>query len=303
MNSQDIISLGVISWIAVCFIITLAITLKTMHQLCFKDSSEWINPTYRNLTIIVMVSFTCSSMTDLIHMILRWFIFTAPKTYTLELMIVCFAAGLYFVGDLIFYILILLRIYVPFQVNKCIIYCLLFIIVTSFIFSIFYCICIFYWATIPLWYWEAIRIALSVDDMILNLVILILFVHKMRKTVNNIDLSVITKDIERTVHVLSNVVAKHSLLFGIAVIINQGFFLLGVYVTVDRSIFFDAILQMRLLYSIRGLENVINTFVLWLILQANYNKYICLCKWCHIGISKCCFKNIDTVLQNPYQKL
>ena len=42
--------------------------------------------------------------------------------------------------------------------------------------------------------------------------------------------------------------------------------------------------------------------ILWLLLRVNYDKYICLCKGCHICIAKCCFKevDIDKIVDNPY---
>ena len=58
-------------------------------------------------------------------------------------------------------------------------------------------------------------------------------------------------------------------------------------------------------YCIRTLENITNVLVLWLILRINYNKYICLCRWCHQCIGSCCFKNLYSVIMidNPYFEL
>ena len=48
-----------------------------------------------------------------------------------------------------------------------------------------------------------------------------------------------------------------------------------------------------------------NVLVLWLILRRNYNKYIYLCKFCHICIAKLCFKGVDSkkIADNPYDTL
>ena len=53
------------------------------------------------------------------------------------------------------------------------------------------------------------------------------------------------------------------------------------------------------------LEVTINVLVLWLILRVNYDKYIGACKYCHIGMAKCCIKNVDSirVVENPYRQL
>lgn len=57
--------------------------------------------------------------------------------------------------------------------------------------------------------------------------------------------------------------------------------------------------------SLQSFEVTVNVLVLWLILRANYNKYISLCKWCHICVAKCCFKRVDgnKIAQNPYSTL
>ena len=111
---------------------------------------------------------------------------------------------------------------------------------------------------------------------------------------------------EVNANVLSNTVVRHSLLFGITMIINQSFFSMWIYINTDNLLDTMYFLQVQyLLWSLRALENLVNVLVLWLILRINYHRYICLCKYCHAFIGKCCFNSVDrdTMINNPYLEL
>ena len=102
---------------------------------------------------------------------------------------------------------------------------------------------------------------------------------------------------------MTNVVAKQSVLFGIGIITNQAF-LTTIFINtfVEPDMFF--IVQVYTSCA-QAFELSVNVLILWLVLRNNYNKYICLCKCCHIGMAKCCFKNIESnkVVRNPYLEL
>ena len=100
-----------------------------------------------------------------------------------------------------------------------------------------------------------------------------------------------------------SVVTKHSILFGISLIVNQGF---------TATEYISSYLEDGGMLSFIGdvitvftitLDCTVNVIVLSLLLRANYNKYMCLCKWCHIRIWTCCFKDVDINegTQNPYE--
>ena len=124
----------------------------------------------------------------------------------------------------------------------------------------------------------------------------------MKHTVTSID-PASSLEAQRNVNLMTNVVAKQCLLFGIAIIINQAFLTtVIVFSFEDTYTTFESDISHR---SIQPLEVTVNVVVIWLILRGNYDKYICLCKCCHIGIAKCCFKNVDneSIAKNPYSPL
>ena len=128
------------------------------------------------------------------------------------------------------------------------------------------------------------------------------FASKMRHMIIDVGPSLSTQ-VERNVNLISHTLIKHSLLFGIAMIMNQCFFIADLYLGIADA--YEDIWFLYIVYSMRSLENVTNILVLWLVLRVNYEKYICLCKPCHKCIGKCCFKNVDTriMVENPYFEL
>ena len=136
LDPKLLITIRLIS--TVCLALSLVL-LHIIYRVCDKDSSKWIDQTYRNLTVIVALSFTLSSIVDLIHIIDIYYtgvVFNTP--------LVIIADGLYFIGDAMFYILILMRITIPFEVNKCMVIFLSLIIVVFSITGILYCIGIYF---------------------------------------------------------------------------------------------------------------------------------------------------------------
>ena len=139
-------------------------------------------------------------------------------------------------------------------------------------------------------------------DFVLNVMILSIFIKKMRRIISDVD-STLSQATEQNVNLISNTVTKHSLLFGIAMIMNQAFYAVSFYGVIANAWRHTGFKDF--VYSTRSLENIMNVTVLWLVLRANYNKYICLCGCCHKCIGKCCFKNMDSkaICDNPYIKL
>ena len=122
----------------------------------------------------------------------------------------------------------------------------------------------------------------------------------MGKTVIAIDPS-LSKEAEQNVNLMRNVMVKHALLFGIAIFINQLFYCSDVV-----TYFYESVLMWYCIpFMARAIETLVNVLVLWLILRVNYETYIGLCRCCHIGCGKCCFRNVDsmTVSSNPHKQL
>ena len=179
------------------------------------------------------------------------------------------ADGFYYVGDIMFYILILLRIYVPFEVKKCTLYFLLSMIFIFCATAIFFYPNAFY-PMLDLW---IISIILTSTDFILNATILTIFILKMRGMISNLD-PLVSMQAQKNINLMSNTVTKHSVLFGLAMILNQAFYLVVWYVEFHALFSRDWINGM---YCVRAIENTVNVIVLWLVLRINYKKYICFC--------------------------
>eukprot|EP01084_Bolivina_argentea_P011076 20701_1 len=291
--------------IPICLIITVYITITSLHQLCIRDSSSWINIRYRNLTIIIMLLFVLSTIGDLMHIIIIFNGDWESGTFIQpESMLVISVDAVYFAGNIVFYMLLLSRISQPFELHICILFGLSFLVFISAVASIAYCICfpLISQNSADTEYWALIRGILSADDLILNMVILIVFVYKMRKTVAGIDVTV-SIEAAKNANLITNLLIKHSILFGIALILNQAWIGSNVYYTLaqDYSIMATKIIS----YSLRALETTTNVLVLWLVLRINHRKYVYLCKCCHICAAKHMLKNSNsnTAINGPYHRL
>ena len=285
---------ALLAWLLFVSFAASIITIYLVYQLCIKNSSEWINKTYRNLTIIITISFTATSIVDAAHVI--------GVLCGRDFAILRNVADIfYFLGDALFYIMILLRIYVPFELSKCIVYFLSLFIIMFVIAAIFYMIVVnLYYDNDT--YWNILDAILMCVDFVLNSTILVIFAKRMRSMISHIDPST-SKEAQNKVYLISNTVIKHCALFGISMIINQGFYTFYLSWRVLKLPVYSNFYG-TLSYSIRAFENISNVIILWLMLRINYDKYICLCGCCHRCIGRCCFKNIDTkaISDNPYIK-
>ncbi len=122
--------------------------------------------------------------------------------------------AVYFAGNIIFYIFLLSRISALFKLKKYVLYGLAFLIFISAVASIAYCICLplispMTTSTIDTEIWAIIRGTLSIDDLILNMVILIVFAYKMRKTVASIDVTA-SDQAAKNANLITNLMIKHS---------------------------------------------------------------------------------------------
>eukprot|EP01084_Bolivina_argentea_P159554 277868_1 len=304
LSTQDVV-LIMILFIVTMLLIAMPICFKAFYSLYIKDSSIWINRTYRNLTMISMLSFTMTSIGDCIH--LKLFSESISQNSIIvsnisENITKASIDFIYFVGNIVFYILILLRISQPFELKSCIYYSLVILILISAIVSIFYCAAVFFILSTErqITYTIPASIALSIDDFILNSVISFIFIDKMRKTIANIDPTV-SETAEKNVNLIVNVIIKHSVLFGFAIFVNQGWAIMNI-LTTTYSV---EVFKLGMEYCVRALENLTNILVLWLMLRINYNKYICICKYCHLCIGQWCMEHSKTsvTLHNPYLQI
>ena len=115
--------------------------------------------------------------------------------------------------------------------------------------------------------------------------------------------TVVDIDIQSNIYQnLANVLTKHIVLFGIAIITNQFFFVwIMAFSWYDNPKYM--LFTLIIAYCVRSMEICINIIVLWLVLNINYRRYIYCCRCPHIFVAQCCVKSNEKALQNPYQQL
>ena len=137
--------IGGVSFISVIASLSIIICSISLHQLCIKNT-ELVAPLYRKLTIICIVVYTTNINTDLVRLIIRWQNFPDRlNSDREELAVLTTSSGIYFLGNIIFYILLLARIYKTFKLSRWLIITLFAIIVICFSLSTAYCVITFYY--------------------------------------------------------------------------------------------------------------------------------------------------------------
>ena len=144
-------------------------------------------------------------------------------------------------------------------------------------------------------------ITIGVIDFILNISLLYLFIDKL-KQILQVRL-LFSSDVYRLINDdinsqeeedhdstqsrdLLRLMTRHAILFGIAIITNQVWYI-TVLVQYNQNINFYLSH-----FCFRTLENTANVIVLFLGLKANWNCYMCLCGCCHRNIQTCFIKAI-----------
>lgn len=293
---------------AFCSIVMIVITSRTYYQLFIQDASDWTNKTYRYLTVSIMILFTLCSIGDTIHMSIYLEIkpddgnddlrpYTRDNNYVSVGMDLC-----YFIGNVLFYILISLRIAIPFELSRfcatLLAVCIVFFAVASIVYSTFL---IMDFDISNYYEWIPVVFTFSFTDAVMSPIIFFIFIQKMRQTILNVD-PTISYEAKRNVNHIANVMIKHSVLFGIAIIMNQGFYVVLIYRHLRSRFGVGNVYVIG--YGVRAIENITNVSILCLVLRVNYSVYMGLCRCCHACVGKCCFRSIDSdsVMKNPYRR-
>eukprot|EP01084_Bolivina_argentea_P164818 286486_1 len=168
----NILYLLSIIWISVCAVISICISVGAVYHLYIKDSSSWINKTFRNLTAGVILIFTLCIIGDNIRTIVRFLNFSNRFEYDItERCIDATIDAIYYFGSITFYILLFKRISGTFGVtkNKCTISILTFLICIFTLSSIIACLVDLVPDSPPKFYYiKIILTILSITDFILN---------------------------------------------------------------------------------------------------------------------------------------
>ena len=288
-----------ISIVSVCLTLSLYVFVMTNYQ--FLSNAESLNKAYKIITILCMSFMVTCSIGDLIHLIVRFIDFpNCNGFYQLEVIMISIIDGFYYLANIIFYILLLSRVYNTFTLNKIMISVLLILITIAALSSGAYIVLIISFVNNLAKLYDFTKytvLPMSIADFILNLNFFGIFWYQMRQTVVDIE-------VESNIYQnISNVLTKHIVLFGIAIITNQSVFMWSISYSFYDPPINDRIFIMTITYIIRSIEISINMMVLWLVLNINYDKYIYCCKYCHLCVAKCCISKSQHPLQNPYHLL
>lgn len=288
-----------ITVIGLSCLISLSIYIAAVKQLC--NNAESVNKVYKFLTIACISTMTICSVGDFIHLTFRFLDFpNCNDFYHLEVMLMGCNDAIYFLGNILFYILLLLRIYNTFHINKIVTTILSFFIILFGLSSAGYIVLLIKYGINDLSqffnYTKYDSMILSVTDFVLNVNFFIIFWCQLKKTVIDIDIQ------SNVYQNIANVLTKHIVLFGIAIVTNQLFFIWTIaYAWYNHP--YDPMIFVCIDYVLRSIELSVNVAILWLVLNINYEKYLCCCKHCHLCVAKCCVKNNERPFQNPYMQL
>ena len=292
---------------ALCALIVSCVCLHGIYKLCIRDSSSWINASNRNLTVITMLAFSLCSVGDFTKETLRFFYFPEKRAIgRMEETSILLNDALYYLGNVMFYVLLLVRLRSLFELNNIVWLALALLIGLAVVGSIGYLVLValsMHDPTHYLTYFGYLFIALSFNDFVLNTSFFVVFFEKLRRDIlGRMEVELMPAAYQREVHLLSNVMTKHCVLFGAALLVNQLFFVYGIYNTLlphAHTIETDKVN----IYAVRAVENAVIVSVLGLALSVNYDRYICLCRGCHACVARCCTKTPDNGMQNPYREL
>ena len=300
MMDTEEVYLTVIVGSVLCLLVDVTLLCITCYQLYIKNGSVSVSRSSKRLTMITMLCYSISTLGDVIHLILRYqFYLTSPIWNKPEAYLAGVKDIIYYSGNVTFFLLIFMQIKTSFQVSKYIMYYLSILLAVEIICSIIYSYIITYFAGATLVVAASRNVAtsyvLSCNDFLLKMSLLILFVYKIRNRDSMEGVQVgydDDSDPEDNRKAIWNVMIKHCLLFGIALCVNQTWYITTILETTGYAVLVD--------YSVRSVGNVINIYILWLALKVNDRKYVYLCECWHKCILKCCMKEDPDIIREGF---
>ena len=299
------------SLMSLCLLIDIILCICTIYQLQLHNNYISISKSFKNLTITTMLAYTFCTIGDITQVIIRYKYFLTSQDWSTSEAYLAGAKDLiYYIGNFTFFLLLFMRIKTSFQLSKYIMSYLTVLLTISVVFSFSYCFFCFYSAGksgILLNSLLSIAIyPLSTSDFILNLSLFILFIYKIKNkdTMEGVEvaddvLDDISSDYNSDKKAIWNVMIKHCVLFGIALLSNQAWY---IEVIVDCLSTTQTNFPTELIrdYTVRSVENVTNIIILWLVLKVNNGKYVSLCKCWHSCILEYCMKEDPDIIREGF---
>eukprot|EP01084_Bolivina_argentea_P092909 167128_1 len=314
MNDLTLLYLVGIIIISICCLTDIIFCFITIGQLYFRNILVSINEYHKKFTVITMISYTLCTIGDITEMIIRYIHYIKLNSwFRFEGYLIAAKDVAYYVGNLTFFLLLFTRIRISFQVSKYSMYFLCLLLVTSTIFSIIFCIITIYFAgkinsrytSTRLHYTVLCSYPLSISDFALNISLFILFIYKIKNKDSMEGQEMLDDGSSSAASCMDdkkaiwNVMIKHCILFGIALFVNQSWYIVNI---IDDSDHLDVYVTLIMIYVVRAIENAINIIILWLVFKINHHSYLCLCKCCHLCILKYCMKADPSIMQEGFIK-
>ena len=301
---------------SICLIMTSIITSILLYQMYHtsqstKESQKIIRILIKQCIISSTLCIYCDDIRWIICAILNRSIVFYPLNQ-----IMSFADLLYYIGTISFYTIAIYRLYTSFKntIYRINIWTIRFFIITIIIQSfvaMYYCIIV---ALQPKEEMEANSffiaynswsiIILMTNDFTLNLGLLLLFISKLNHSLSDTLTANSIQQIGSSIDTISvrmvDLITRHSLLFGLAIITNQLFF--GANILLFSKIGFTSYKYHFVPFCCRSIENTANCIVLFLGLKQNRKLYFKICGKCHSSLSLCFRKSTQKTIDRNRAK-
>lgn len=302
--------------ISVCACIDIVFCIILLRQLYFKEA-VLINGYFKQLTVITTILYTICSIGDIIRHCLRYFNYLRLPDFNKtdhEAVLTGSSDFLYYVGNVTFFLLLLMRIKTSFQVSKLVMYYLFCLLFTSGILSLTWCFIIIYYGETEntaaiIKHLKITEYPSPTVDFLLNFSLMILFIQKIRNKdtmegIESIDMNTPRSNESAQSHnrqnkAILNVMIKHCVLFGITLLANLAFYI-SVIITELPAVKAPSATVLMITSLSRSVGNTIIVVILWLVLKINSTKYVYLCKCWHICLLKYCMKEDADVIREGF---
>ena len=312
-GEQDLYVVGIAAMI-ICSVFQSVIFVISFAQLYCHTIH--ISQCTKSLVIIAIAGYLLCTIGDTIQMILRYMLWLPLEYFNPdEAKLVTIKDLFYFGGILSFFLLLLTKIRSSFQLSKPVQLWLLFLIITSTLISIYYALI---WSLfmsdnenrakidLP---WTIATISLAVVNFLIFFSLLLVFIYKIKHkdSLEGVDyvmhISINgSMDYDYNKKAIWNVMIKHCVLFGFAILSDQSFYITNLTQTGYKYIGWDVRYSKLLIvhYLCRAVGNTVSILILWLVLSINNDKYICLCKCVHSCTSKYCFREDANMIREGF---
>eukprot|EP01084_Bolivina_argentea_P077287 140157_1 len=312
---------------SICLLVMMFIFISLIYQIFILKKAENIHQFYVKITILCMVFFILTTLTDLVHAVISYYTQIAMSAQWFD-PVVCTADTCYYFGCITLYTLIIGRLYYTFKdtqysLSKFALFIYVILLSTSSGIMIYYVYVVAKDHKLHNKSLGNTDICLMIIDVILNTSMPILFITKLRKFIlqmavndynecitNSIKydkkhLNKLKKELEddpsmivskSRQYKLIKVVVRHTILSTVAIICNELFFLSNMlfylYPTIQNAEWWA-----KIVYTVRDVEGVIILSVLYLNFNFNQDCYHCCCRLCDICCSYIFIKstNINAV--------